>query len=280
MLPCIQAWMAHRKESVVPGGALTGTVIEVPAGRKIVSSRASSPGPPPTLMNCAVFSSTICGPTVLKISSHRVPGSPHEKTSSTLVGSSLWLTIVRVWGSSVASAWTRVIESPLLIVVMPGLNLRFEEIFELMWTSSVPIVLMVLFGAPLALVPTDIVTAASAATAASRTNRDDLNTRIAEPICAPPSEPLAFPIRAADSPPQGLLVAGLAQGATRTLRVSIDVKIHARPEPRPLPAMTKLRHTFCATVAPGPEGVNEQSALPRLRARCGVWRSRIVREAT
>jgi hypothetical protein len=71
--------------------------------------------------------------------------------------------------------WINVICSPLLSVVLPGLNLRFEKIFELMWTPSVPIVRMVLPVAPLALVPSDKVTAASAATASSRPSRDDVS---------------------------------------------------------------------------------------------------------
>jgi hypothetical protein len=91
-----------------------------------------------------------------------------------------------VCGSSVSSAWVRVICSPLLTVVFPGLNLRFEKIFELIWTSSVPMVRMVLPVAPLALVPIDSVTAASAATAASRPSRDPVSARIAEPMDPPP----------------------------------------------------------------------------------------------
>ncbi|HZC98647.1 MAG TPA: single-stranded DNA-binding protein [Actinomycetes bacterium] len=53
ILPCIQAWIAQKYDGVVPDGAVTGTVMDVPGGSHSVSSRASRPDPPPTLMNCA-----------------------------------------------------------------------------------------------------------------------------------------------------------------------------------------------------------------------------------
>src|SRR5512132_1698083 len=131
MLPCIQAWIAQKYDSVVPDGAVTGTLMEVPVGSHNVSSRPSRPDPPATLMNWDWVSSVIWGATVVNTSSHTVPGAPHPNTSSTSEGSSLASTIVRVCGSSVASSWLSVSWSPLLSVVCPGLHRRFEKILEL-----------------------------------------------------------------------------------------------------------------------------------------------------
>src|SRR4029450_2673211 len=99
MLPCIQAWIAQKYDSVVPDGAVTGTLMEVPGGSHNVSSRPSRPAPPATLMNWAWVSSVIWGATVVNTSSHTVPGSPHPNTASTSEGSALGAAVARGWGS-------------------------------------------------------------------------------------------------------------------------------------------------------------------------------------
>src|SRR5262245_63158967 len=92
--------MAQRYESVVPLGAVTGTVSDGCGASHIVSSRPSRPAPPDTLMNCDCVSSTICGPTVVNTSSQMVAGAPQSNTLSASDGSSSAFTIVSVCGSS------------------------------------------------------------------------------------------------------------------------------------------------------------------------------------
>ena len=187
MLPCIQACIAQKYDSVVPDGAVTGTLMDVPGGSHNVSSRPSRPDPSATLTNWALVGSVTWGPTVVNTSSHNVPGAPQPNTSSMVAGSSLALTIVRVCGSSVSSTWLSVSWSPLLSVVRPGLNRRFEKILELMWTSSVPIVRIVPSCAALLATNTNTLAMATAETATVRATREVANAWISPGMSSPSS---------------------------------------------------------------------------------------------
>src|SRR4029453_4538944 len=98
MLPCIQACIAQKYDSVVPDGAVTGTLMDVPGGSHNVSSRPSRPDPPATLTNWALVSSVIWWPPVVNTTSHTFPGAPQLNPSSKVEGSSLASTIVKVCG--------------------------------------------------------------------------------------------------------------------------------------------------------------------------------------
>src|SRR5437764_12125099 len=121
--------MAQRKYNVVPDGAVTGSVIEVPGSIQSVSRRPSIPGPVPAAsMNNAPDGWLVNWE---KISSQTVPGEPQLKTSPSVDGTSFASTMLSVCGSSVLSLCSSVSDSPLAIEMCPGVNFNVDWIFAL-----------------------------------------------------------------------------------------------------------------------------------------------------
>src|SRR6266545_6807470 len=135
ILPCIHGWIAQKKCSVLPDGAVTSALTLSPGSTNSVSSRPSMPAPVPG----ALTKTDEVGPG----GGNRPNTSPHtlhSNTSSTLPGTSSALMTDRVCGSSVWSACCKVRVSPLRTTRWPGVNLRLDMILLVGTNCSVRLV--------------------------------------------------------------------------------------------------------------------------------------------